>query len=264
MGAALLQGREFTERDLGSGPPVAIVNETFAKSFWPAENAVGKRFRTNSPTGPPIEIVGIAADGKYNSIGEAPQRHVFQPLSQGFASGFVFVLRTDGDPGSLASGARAELRAIDPALPITDVKTMQQHLGFAYWGPECAARLLSALAGVGLSLSTVGLYGMLAFVVRRSIPEIGIRMALGATPRSVQRIFIRRGIVITIAGSLAGIPLAFVATRAVAHYLFGVGPADATTFAAAPLLLLAVAAIACYLPSRKAATIDPLRALRHE
>lgn len=264
MGGALLQGREFTERDRAGGPPVAVVNQTFAKSFWPTENAVGKRFRANGPTRPLVEIVGIAPDGKYNSIGEAPQRHVFQPFAEGFAPGFVFVLKTAGDAGSLAAAARAELRAIDPAVPITEVKTLQQHLGFAYWGPESGARLLSALAFVGLVLSTIGLYGMLAFVVRRSIPEIGIRMALGATPGSVQRIFIRRGVLISVAGSVAGIPLAFLATRAVAAYLFGVSPADATTFAAAPLLLLAVAAVACYLPSRKAATIDPLRALRHE
>ena len=264
MGGALLQGREFTERDRNGGPPVAIVNETFAKSYWPGENPLGKRFRTNSSAGPLIEIVGIAPDGKYNSIGETPQRHVFQPFAEGFAGGFNFVIRTAGDPGSLAAAARAELRAIDPSLPITGLKTMQEHLGFAYWGPESGARLLSTLAAVGLVLSVIGLYGMLAFVVRRSIPEIGIRMALGATPGSVLRIFIRRGVLIAIAGSLAGIPLAFLATRALAHYPFGVSPADATTFATAPLLLLAVAAIACYVPSRKAAAIDPLRALRHE
>jgi ABC-type antimicrobial peptide transport system permease subunit len=189
---------------------------------------------------------------------------VYQPFLQGYSPGFTFVLKTAGDPGSLAGAARAALREIDPAIPITDIKTMRQHLGFAYWGAEFGARLLSSFALLVRLLSAVGLYGVLAFVVNRSTPEIGIRVALGAAPNAVLRLFMQRGLTITIAGSLVGTLVAFVSTRALASYLYGVSPSDPTIFAAVIALLLAVALLSCYLPSRRAARIEPLRALRHE
>lgn len=264
MGAPLLQGREFSERDRKGTAQVAIVNAAFANAFWPGENAVGKRFRAGNSTGPLIEIVGIARDGKHNSLGEPQQKHVYQPFLQAPIPGFTFVLHTAGDPAALAGAARTELRAVDSALPVTDIKTMRQHLGFAYWGPEFGASLLSTLALLGLVLSAIGLYGVLAFVVSRSIPEIGIRIALGASPGAVRRQFVRRGVVIALIGSAVGTPLAFLAARALAHYLYGVSPSHLPTYIAVPLLLLVVAMMACYLPSRRAATIDPLRALRHD
>jgi predicted permease len=264
MGATVLAGREFTERDRKGSPQVAVVNETFARSFWPGERVIGKRFRTNGVDGPLVEIVGLVRDGKYHALGEAPQRHVYMPFLQGYSHFFTFVLKTAADPTSVAGAARAELRNLDPALPVTALKTMEEHLGFAYWGAEFGAGLLSTFAMLGLALSAVGLYGVLAFVVNRSIPEIGIRMALGASPSSVLRLFIQRGLMISIAGAFAGILVALVTTRALASYLYGVSPSNPAVFAAVAALLLAVASIACYLPSRRAATIEPLRALRHE
>ena len=203
-------------------------------------------------------------DGKYHALGEASQRHVYTPLQQGYAPFFTLVLKTAGDPASVAAAVRAVLRNLDPALPVTALKTMKEHLGFAYWGAEFGAGLLSAFAVLGLALSAVGLYGVLAFVVNRSIPEIGIRMALGASPDSVLRLFVRRGLTISLAGALAGMLAAFGATRALANFLYGVSPSNPAVFAGVALLLLAVAAVACYLPSRRAARIEPLRALRHE
>jgi putative ABC transport system permease protein len=141
---------------------------------------------------------------------------------------------------------------------------MEEHLGFTYWGAEFSAGLLSTFAMLGLALSAVGLYGVVAFVVNRSIPEIGIRMALGASPGTVQRLFIQRGLTISIGGAFAGILVALGATRALASYLYGVSPSNPAVFAGVTALLLAVAGVACYLPSRRAATIEPLRALRHE
>jgi ABC-type antimicrobial peptide transport system permease subunit len=186
------------------------------------------------------------------------------PFQQGYSPFFTFVLKTAGDPASVAGAVRAELRNLDPGLPITDLKTMEEHLGFAYWGAEFGAGLLSTFAMLGLALSAIGLYGVLAFVVNRSIPEIGIRMALGATPSTVLRLFIQRGLTISVAGALAGILAALAATRALASYLYGVNPSNPAVFAGVAALLLVVAFVACYLPSRRAASIEPLRALRHE
>jgi predicted permease len=262
MGAALLQGREFGERDGQELPPVAVVNETFAQTFWPSENPIGKRFRSGAVDRPLIEIVGVVRDGKYNSLGEAPQRHVYQPLSLDSA-GVTFVLHTIVDPRGLAGVAQAALHAIDPDLPVT-VKTMAEHLGFAFWGAEIGATLLGTFALLGLLLSAVGLYGTLAFVVNRSIPEIGIRMALGASPRSVQRLFIRRGLMMALAGIAAGLLAALAGTRLLSAYLYGVNPLSPATLTSVGLLLLFVAFIACYLPCRRAVRIEPLRALRHE
>jgi predicted permease len=264
MGATLLRGREFTERDRKGAPPVAVVNETFAREFWPAESAIGKRFRTSGAEGPLIEIIGLVRDGKYHSLGEGPQRHVYLPFLQGYTASFTLALKTAVDPRSLAGAARAEIRKLDPALPITSIKTMDEHLGFAYWGAEFGAGLLSNFALIGLVLSAVGLYGVLAFVVNRSVPEIGIRMALGASPNTVLRLFIQRGLAISMAGAIAGVLAALAATRALASYLHGVSPSNPVVFAAVAVLLLAVALVASYLPSRRAARIEPLRALRHE
>jgi predicted permease len=264
MGAPSLEGREFTELDRKGSSLVAVVNETFARGFWPGERVIGKRFRTNRAEGPLIEIVGLVRDGKYHSLGETPQRHVYLPFLQGYAPFVTFLLKTAGDPGSVAGAARAELQKLDPAVPITSIKTMNEHLGFAYWGAEIGAGLLATFASLGLLLSAVGLYGVLAFVVNRSIPEIGIRMALGASPGNVLRLFIRRGLTISIAGVFAGIVAALVTTRVLAGYLYGVNPSNPATIASVAALLLFVAFVACYLPSRRAARIEPLRALRYE
>jgi putative ABC transport system permease protein len=262
MGTALLEGREFTERDLQDSPPVAVVNETFAQTFWPGETAIGKRFRSGRVDAPLIEIIGIVRDGKYNSLGESTQRHVYQPFWTDSA-GATFVLHTAVDPRGVIGAARASLREIDPELPVS-IQTMAEHLGFAFWGAEIAATLLVAFAMLGLLLSTVGLYGTLAFVINRSIREIGIRIALGASPRGVQRLFIRRGVLMALTGAVPGVLAALAGTRLLTSYLYGVNPLSPATLAGAVVVFLLVAFLASYLPSRKAVNIEPLRALRHE
>jgi predicted permease len=264
MGAALLRGRDFTERDRKDSPQVAVVNETFAQRFWPGEDAIGKRFRTGGVNGPLIEIVGVVRDGKYNSLGETPQRHVYQPFSQGYAHFFTFVLHAGADPRGIAGAVRATMRKVDPAVPITSIKTMAEHLGYAFWGAETGAALIGIFALLGLLLSAVGLYGTLTFVVNRSIPEIGVRMALGASPNRVQRLYIRRGLMLALAGAVPGILAAIAATRLLTSYLYGVNPLSPVTLASVAALLLSVAFVACYLPARRAVKIEPLHALRHE
>jgi predicted permease len=262
MGTTLLEGREFTERDLQDSPPTAVVNETFTEAFWPGENAIGKRFRSGRVDAPLIEIVGIVRDGKYNSLGESPQRHVYQPFWPDSA-GATFVLHTAVDPRGVVGAARASLREIDPELPVS-IQTMAEHLGFAFWGAEIAATLLGAFAFLGLLLSALGLYGTLAFVINRSIREIGIRIALGASPRGVQRLFIQRGLTMALAGALPGVLAALAGTRLLTSYLYGVNPLSPVTLTSVVALFLFVAFLASYLPSKRAVRIEPLRALRHE
>jgi predicted permease len=262
MGTTLLEGREFTGRDLQDSPPVAVVNETFAQAFWPGENAIGKRFRSGRVDAPLIEIIGIVRDGKYNSLGESPQRHVYQPIWPDSA-GVTFVLHTAVGQRGVAAAARSSLREIDPELPVT-IETIAQHLGFAFWGAEIAATLLAAFALLGLLLSAVGLYGTLAFVINRGIREIGIRIALGASPRNVQRLFIRRGVLMALTGAVPGVLAAIAGTRLLTSYLYGVNPLSPVTLAGVVVVFLAVAFLASYLPSRRAVNVEPLRALRHE
>jgi predicted permease len=262
MGSTLLAGREFTERDSEDSPPVAVVNETFARTFWPGEDAIGKRFRVGRVDNPVNEIVGIVRDGRYNSLGEPTQRHVYQPFHPD-SKGVIFVLHTGVDPQSLAGAARASLREIDAGLPVS-VTTLAEHLGLAFWGARIAAALLGSFAFLGLLLSALGLYGTLVFVVNRGIREIGIRIALGASPRGVQRLFIRRGLVMALSGAIPGLLAALAGARLLTAYLCGVNPLSPNTLASVVVLFLVVAFVASYLPSKKAVRIEPLTALRQD
>jgi predicted permease len=265
MGATLLQGREFTEQDDQGSYPVAVVNQTFADHFWPRQNALGRRFRTGGVSGPLVKVVGVVADGRYNSLGEDPQRHVYQPLLQGaVASGFYLVMRTAGDPRGVATAARSTLTQLDPDVPITSLQTMAEHLRFVYWGPRVGAVLLGGFALLGVGLSAAGLYGVLAFQVNRSVPEIGVRMALGASPASVLMLFLRRGLAMAGAGIVLGLVLSAAAAHGVSSHLYAVPAWNPLTFAGVAGLLLAVALLASYLPSRRAVGVDPLGALRQD
>jgi predicted permease len=265
MGATLLQGREFTKQDEQGSRPVAVVNQTFADRFWPGQNALGRRFRMAGVSGPLVEVVGVIGDGRYNSLGEDPQRHVYQPLLQGsVASGFILVLRTAADPHSVATAARLTLEQLDPDVPITSLQTLTEHLRFAFWGPRVGAMLLGGFALVGVALSAAGLYGVLGFLVSRSGPEIGVRMALGASPASVLLLFLRRGLAMAGAGVILGLVLSAAAARGVSSHLYAVPAWNPVTFAGVGGLLLAVAFVASYVPSREAVRIDPLRALRQD
>jgi ABC-type antimicrobial peptide transport system permease subunit len=244
---------------------VAVINQTFADRFWPGQNALGRHFRTSGVSGPLVEVVGVVGDGRYNSLGEDPQRHVYQPLLQGaMASGFILVLRTTEDPRSVAAAARLTLEQLDPDVPITSLQTLTEHLRFVFWGPRVGAMLLGGFALVGVALSAAGLYGVLGFLVSRSVPEIGVRMALGASPASVLLLFLRRGLAMAGAGVILGLVLSAAAARGVSSHLYAVPAWNPVTFAGVAGLLLVVAFVASYLPSRQAVRIDPLRALRQD
>jgi predicted permease len=259
MGTPVLAGRDFTERDVNASAQVAVVNQTFADTFWHGQNSIGKRLKLNSSDSPWIEVVGLVPTGKYLSLGEAPQRHLFLA---GHSSGLV--IHTAGDPHEYMQTIRAAVQRLDPNLAVASVETMNEHLGFAFYPARMSAFLLGLFSVLGLSLAMLGLYGLLAFVVRQRTHEVGIRMALGAGKHDVLSVVMRQGILLVALGMTLGLSAAYAASRVVAGLLYGISGRDILTFAEASLLLAFVALLAMYMPARRAMRVDPMVALRHE
>lgn len=259
MGTPLMAGRDFIPRDLNGTAPVAVVNQMFAASFWPGQNPVGKRLKLNSSDSPWIEVVGLVPNGRYQSLGESPQRHLFVA---GHSSGIV--IHTASDPHQYIQPIRAVVQGLDPNLAVTDVQTMNEHLGFAFYPARMSASLVGLFSLLGLSLAMLGLYGLLAFVIRRRTREVGIRMALGAQKKDVMSLVFRQGGVLVAVGVALGLGAAYAATRLVAGMLYGVSGHDSFTFVVVSFLLASVALVAIYIPAQHAARVDPSVALRYE
>jgi predicted permease len=259
MGTPLTAGRDFTERDVNSSAPVAVVNQMFADTFWPGQTPIGKRLKLNSTDTRWIEVVGLAPNGKYLSLGESPQRHLFLV---GHSSGLV--IHTAGDPHQYQQSIRAVVQRLDPDLAVAGVETMNEHLGFAFYPARMSASLLGLFSMLGLLLAMLGLYGLLAFVVRRRTHEVGIRIALGASTHDVLSVVMRQGILLVGVGMTLGLGAAYAASHVVASLLYGIPEHDLITFAEASLVLAVVALLATYVPARRAARVDPMVALRYE
>jgi ABC-type antimicrobial peptide transport system permease subunit len=211
-----------------------------------------------------MHVVGVAKDGKYETLTELQRPFMYLPLYQDVQKAVAVLVRTDGDPTPLIASVRNQIRASDPRLPVFNVWTMTEHLQIAVFMMRMAAILLAIFGAVALLLATMGLYGVLAQVVAQRTREVGIRMALGASRSDVLRLVMRQGLTMTLVGLGLGLGLAFGATRLVASQLIGVGPLDPVAFLGTSTLLVAAAIAASYLPARRAATQDPLTALRHE
>ena len=260
----LLRGRNFSSGDTAGSPRVAIINQTTARQFWPDRDALGQYFHLGASDAPVVEVIGIAEDGKYMSYLEPQLAALWTPFAQDFSSQMTLLLRTSGDPGALASALRAEVRALDPAMPIYDVRTLQSYYDFgAITVPRVIAQIVAAIGLVGLLLAVIGLYGVVAYSVNRRTREIGIRMAIGARPADVIRMVLRQGLVFTAAGLLVGIGFAFLLTRYLALFLV-VSPHDPAIFTSAPAVLAAAVLFACWIPARRAAAVAPTDALRQE
>jgi predicted permease len=265
MELPILKGRAFTEFDTDSTPQVAIVSAAMAQYFWPNQDVLGKRFRT-SPTGPEIEIVGIAKDTKHVFLGESPRNFMYLPVRQSQPRDIILHVRTARDPAAMIPALRELLRQVDPQLTPFDVKTMQLHIsgGIAFVIVRFAALLATAAGLLGLIQTIVGLYGVISYAVSQRTREIGIRMALGARGSDVVRGVVRQGMAMTTIGIVVGLLVAFGVTRAMAGFLVGVGATDLTTFVAATLILALLALLSSYLPARRAARMEPVVALRTE
>jgi predicted permease len=268
MRVPLLRGRSFTDLDNQNAPFVAIVNEAMADKFWPHGDPVGKRFTLKLVSSPAqsMQVVGVAANGKYGMITEDPTAFFYVPPAQNFISIQTLQLRTSAPPESLTASVRNEIRRIAPDMPIVETSTMQQMVegtnGLQLF--RFAAFFAAAVGGLGLLLAVMGVYGIVSFAAAQRTREIGIRMALGGTERDVLRLVLRQGVGMVIAGLLVGTLAALALTRVMARYLLDVSPSDPLTYAAVALLLSAVGLAACWIPARRATRVDPGIALRYE
>ncbi len=264
VGMPLLQGRDFTEQDNETSPRVAVINETMARFFFGDQNPIGRRF--GGRPGGETEIVGVVKDAKTG----APRDNrgvIYDPYRQNQRTlrlNWSVAVRAAGDPTSLTADVRQELRNIDPALPVLRINTIKQQLDDVLFQERLIAALSSLFGLLAVLLASLGLYGVVSYTVARRTNEIGIRLALGATPAGALRMILKESLALALAGVAIGIPMTLAATRLISSRLFGVGPADTLTIAAAAALLLAVAAMAALLPARRAAQVDPMAALRSE
>jgi predicted permease len=266
LGIALPAGRDFDARDREGAPRVAIVNETLARRFWPRKDPIGQRLQTGLPGNfVDIEVVGVARDSKYRTLREQTPATVYVPFVQEARIGEMTLhVRSAGDPLSLAAAVRGAVGEMARHLPVFQVRTLEDQTDAALAQERMTATLTGFFAALALLLAAVGLYGVIAYVVAGRRREIGIRMALGAGRWSVVALVLRESLLMVGIGLAIGLALSAWAIRLVASQLYGVGPADPLTLAAGVGLLAVAALLAAFLPARRAAAVDPVRALRYE
>jgi len=268
MGTPLVAGRDFAEHDTADSQRVVIVNEAFVRRFFPRlkspAEAIGKRYWHSADDSIWYQIIGVAKTGKYWTIGEAPSPFVWFTLAQRPWGGVDLIAQTEGDPSGLIGAVRGEIKQMDPNLPVTDARTMTEHLRASLAPARGAAAVLGSFGLLALSIAAIGIYGVTAYSVARRTREIGVRMALGAEAIDIVKLIVRQGMTLTLAGLATGLTGALVVTRLMASVLYGVSATDAATFVVVPSLLALVTLIACYLPARRATKVDPMIALRCE
>jgi putative ABC transport system permease protein len=274
LGIPLLRGRPFLPAEAGAGtPPVAILDQLAATRLWPNGEALGKHIRmSGSSLQKPrdAEVVGVVGNVQDHIIGGSSQGHLYVPFGQEYQANMSIHLRIapQGRESEvrLLETIRREIRAADSRLPVLALGTMREHLdrSLDIWVVETGSRMFGIFGGVALLLATIGLYGIRAYTVSRRTREIGIRMALGATGSDTLRMILREGVVIAAAGVCAGLVLSWLLGRVLASMLYEVSGADPLVFLLAPAVLTAVSLLACYIPARKAARVDPIVALRYE
>ena len=260
----MIAGRDFDERDRKGAKRVVIVNQRMAEMLWPDESAVGKRIFIGSTKAEPAEVVGVVSTGKYRSLAEDPKALFYYPTAQRGPAGMTLMVRTSGDPAALVTSVRNEAKNIDPHVPLYAVKTLNQHLTWSLWAPTMAATFALAFGVVALLLAAVGLYSVMAYIVSQRTREVGIRMALGAKRADVVKLITTEGMKLAIIGVTIGFALSIALSRVLSSVLIGVSPYDIPTLILVPLLLAVVAFVACLVPARRAAKVNPLVALRYE
>jgi putative ABC transport system permease protein len=264
MGIRIMTGRDFEDRDRAESPPVALLNETAARLYFPGEDPIGKRLRIEWSGPPEAEIVGVAADIRHGGLHWKPDPCLFLPNAQRPHLLAALVVRASGDPAALVAAVKEQIRAVDPEQGVSHVQSMEGVVADSIARPRLQTVLLGVFAGVALVLACVGIYGVISYSVAQRTREIGVRLALGAEPRSIVRLVFREGLGLTAAGAAFGLLGAIALTRTMTTLLYGVKPTDPAVFAAVVVLLAAVAAAACYFPARRATRVDPVVVLREE
>jgi len=263
---AIVRGRGFTKQDVATSLRVAVVNETLAKRLWPGEDPIGHHFSYDKADAPEVEVIGVAKNGRYFQAMEEAQEFFYVPLAQHYSAVRVLHVRASVPPTTLASPIEMEIHNLDPNLPVYDVQTLRESLDGpnGFFLARMGAFFASIFGALGLILALVGVYGIISYAVTLRTQEIGVRMALGAQGRNVLAMILRQGMVLAGCGLLAGLVVSFTVTRFLKSLLFQISAFDPVTYISVSLLLLAVTFLACYLPARRATTVDPLVALRYE
>ncbi len=270
MGIRMLRGRSFTPQDEQGGPPLAIVNETFARQMFKGENPVGHRIKPSisfgdSDDAPMREIIGVVGDVKSSSISGGSVPEVYAPQTPtDFIGQMTVVVRSATAPNALIAPLRSLVSSMDKDLPLRDVRTMDDYVSASISAPRFEALLLSIFAALAFVLTAIGLYGVISYSVAQRTREMGIRIALGAQRGSILRMVVREGALLATMGAGAGMAASLLATRLIRGLLYGIGVTDPATFVAVPLLLTAVALVASYVPARRATRVDPMMVLREE
>jgi putative ABC transport system permease protein len=265
MQIPLKRGRLFTDQEATEMRHVVVINEAFARKNFPGEDPLGKRVVIYmKDDNQPCEIIGIVGDSKHMNLDATIEPMSYWPHPELAYNSMTFVIRTKGDAAAITSGARNIIRGLDPEQPVADVITMERLIGKSVARARFNTLLLTILSLIALLLAGVGIYSVMAYSVTQRTHEIGVRMALGARAGHVLRMVIMRGMVLVIVGLAIGVGLSFAVTRLMKTFLYDVSTTDALTFAGVPLLLAVIALLACYLPARRAAKVDPMVALRYE
>jgi len=265
MRTGIIRGRAFTADDRAGSRRVAIVNQEFAKTYWPKQDPIGKRFRMNDSNGPWVQVVGLTKTNKYYFVAEPPMTYLYLPFAQEQTNRMSLVVETYGDPAAIATPLREVVRTIDANQPVYNVRTVssfyeQRAIAVAVF----IMQLVATMGLLGLTLALVGLYGLIAYSVSRRTQEIGIRMAIGANKWNVLKMVLRQGLLLVMSGIVVGGVLSFVVARLLIIGLTGLGAPNPATYYVVPAALLLITMAACYIPARRASLIDPILALRYE
>ncbi len=265
MRVEIRSGRAFTDDDRAGSRHVAIVNQQFAKTYWPNQDPIGKRIRLDRPDAPPVVVVGMAKTGHYLAVNETPAPYVYLPYAQNPRSRMTLIVQTQGDPAALANPLREAVRSIDGNVPVFNLRpvaALYQSRVTDTW--LNLFQMVGTMGSIGLALAAAGLYGLIAYTVSRRVKEFGIRVAVGASWRDVVWLVERRGLILTGIGIALGAALTAIAAPLLAAGFPGLGVTSPSVYALVPLVLLLISALASYVPARRAASLDPLRALRNE
>jgi predicted permease len=260
----LLRGRLFDESDNDKAPQGAVINEAFARTYWPNQNPVGKRFRKARADSPWITVVGLIANARTESLAQAVVPKIYLDLYQTGGKRLAIFLRGHLDTAAMAEEVREQVQSVDPTLPVSGAQTLNETVSASLAERRFSMEIVALFALTALLLAGLGIYGVISYLVSERTHEIGIRIALGAESGRILQMVLRQGLGLATAGAAVGLICALIVSHLMAGLLYGVRPTDPLTFAGGALLLIGVAVLACYIPARRAVRVDPLMALRHE
>jgi putative ABC transport system permease protein len=264
LGIQLLRGQGFTEQDVQSGSRSVVINEAMARRFWPDKNPIGQLIGLGPNAKDTAQVIGVVRDGRYHRVSHSMQSYMFIPFGQDISSEMTLLVETEGNAHTLIEPVRKTIRRASSDINLYPMTTLGASIRDNTLGEEIIARLVGSLSLLGLFLAAVGLYGVIAFTVSRRTHELGIRMAVGAGCHDIIRLVLRQGFKLCLIGLAVGLVGALIVGQAIKAALYGVSPLDPLALTTSFLILLATAMLACYLPARRAAKIDPMEALRYE